>query len=208
MYDKIQSKNDLKRFIEADLRSLGINRVSKKIKLKSVFVPQIWKYEVLLRKLEYYVNNNKKVMKFFYNLRLKRYGLKLGGYTIAPNIFGPGLCLCHTGTIIINENCNIGANARIHAGVNIGNYSRLDKNWVPDNTPTIGDNVYIGPGAKLFGKIKIGNNVAIGANAVVTKDVPDNTTVAGVPAKTINQKGSAGLIIYGANIKNRVEHIE
>jgi serine O-acetyltransferase len=44
-------------------------------------------------------------------------------------------------------------------------------------SPTIGDNVYIGPGAKIFGKIRIGNNVRIGANCVVFCDVPDNSTI-------------------------------
>jgi serine O-acetyltransferase len=60
--------------------------------------------------------------------------------------------------------------------------------------PTIGDNVYIGPGAKIFGKITIGNNVAIGANAVVNSDVPSICTFGGIPAKKISNKGSDGLI--------------
>lgn len=55
--------------------------------------------------------------------------------------------------------------------------------------------MYIDPEAKLFGKIKIGNNVAIGANAVVTKDVPNNCVVVGVPAKIISQAGSAEYIL-------------
>ena len=55
-------------------------------------------------------------------------------------------------------------------------------------TPTIGDNCIIYPGAKIFGKITIGNNVVIGANAVVNKDVPDNAVVAGVPARIIRYK--------------------
>ena len=54
--------------------------------------------------------------------------------------------------------------------------------------PTIGDNCIIYPGAKIFGKITIGNNVVIGANAVVNKDVPDNAIVAGVPARIIRYK--------------------
>ena len=49
----------------------------------------------------------------------------------------------------------------------------------------IGDNVYIGVGAKVLGNIRIGNNVKIGANAVVIKDVPDNATVVGVPARVV-----------------------
>lgn len=79
MNDRIQSKSDLKNFIDADLKSLGIEKISIKQKLKALFIPQIWKYEILLRKLEYYINSNKKIMMAFYNIRLKRYGLKLGG---------------------------------------------------------------------------------------------------------------------------------
>ena len=60
--------------------------------------------------------------------------------------------------------------------------------------PTVGDNVYIGPGAKMFGKIVIGNNVAIGANAVVTRDVPENAVVVGIPARVISFEGSKGYI--------------
>ena len=57
-----------------------------------------------------------------------------------------------------------------------------------DKTPRIGDHVNIAPGAKVFGGITIGNNVFIAANAVVTKDVPDNTIVGGVPATIIKRK--------------------
>jgi serine O-acetyltransferase len=61
-------------------------------------------------------------------------------------------------------------------------------------TPTIGDNVYIAPGAKIIGNIKIGNNCAVGANAVVVKDVLEGTTVGGIPAKVISDTGSRGYI--------------
>lgn len=62
--------------------------------------------------------------------------------------------------------------------------------------------MYIGPGAKLFGKIHIGDNVAIGANAVVNKDVPSNVTVAGVPAKIISNKGSKAIFQRGIQNEN------
>lgn len=124
----------------------------------------------------------------------ERYGYKLG-ITILLNVFGPGLCICHVGTIIVNSNVKVGFDCRIHAGVNIGNSSNLGNGWGADNTPVLGDNVYIEPGAKLFGKVKIGNNVAIGANAVVNKNFPNDVTIAGVPAKIISNKKSN--VIHG-----------
>jgi serine O-acetyltransferase len=59
--------------------------------------------------------------------------------------------------------------------------------YLPENRPTIGDNVTIGAGAKVLGGIVIGDNVTIGANAVVTKSLPDNVVAAGVPAKIIRR---------------------
>lgn len=56
--------------------------------------------------------------------------------------------------------------------------------------PILGDNIYIGPGAKIVGSVKIGNNVAIGANCVVTKDIQDNAVVIGIPGKVISHEGS------------------
>ena len=154
-----------------------------------------------MRVLEYWHNCRQdffgKIVYQVKKLAYDKYSRKLG-FSIPINVFGPGLCIVHAGTIVVNEKAKIGANARIHVGVNIGNSAPFGKDWVPDNVPIIGDNVYIGPGAKLFGKIKIGNDVAIGANAVVTKDVPDHVTVAGVPARIINTNGSEGRIIKGA----------
>ena len=66
------------------------------------------------------------------------------------------------------------------------------------HAPVIGENCYIGPGAKNFGKIIIGDNTAIGANSVVNKSFPDgNVTLGGVPAKVISSTNSEGLLIRG-----------
>ena len=196
----IQSKKDFKYYIESDLKSLNCYPLTFKQRFSSYFCPAIWKYEVQLRKLEYRLNCKKgiinKILFWFGFRRFERYGYKLG-FTVPLNAFGPGLCLCHVGTIVINDHSKFGSNARIHVGVNVGNYSRLDENWTPNNAPIFGDNVYLGPGAKVFGGVHIGDNVAIGANSVVNKDVPNHVTVAGVPAKEINDHGSIGLMIYG-----------
>ena len=82
--------------------------------------------------------------------------------------------------VVLHRNCIIGENCVIGQGCTIGGRAGHG------GPPIIGDNVYIGPGARLLGDFKIGNNVVIGANAVVIKDVPDNSVVAGVPAKIIN----------------------
>lgn len=103
---------------------------------------------------------------------------------------GEGFYIGHYGTMVVNSNSIIGKNVNISPGVNIGQANRGKYKGVPQ----VGDNVYIGPGAKLIGAIKIGNNVCIGANAVVTKDVPDNACVAGVPAEIISMKGAIGYV--------------
>jgi serine O-acetyltransferase len=104
---------------------------------------------------------------------------------------GKGLYIGHFGGIILSTHSVMGEYCNISQGVTIGQAGREGKQYVP----IIGDRVYIGPGAKLFGKIKIGNNVAIGANAVVTKDLPDNAVAVGIPAKIISYEGSKDFII-------------
>ncbi|EGW41099.1 bacterial transferase hexapeptide family protein [Desulfosporosinus sp. OT] len=111
------------------------------------------------------------------------------GFTIPRHVFGPGLSIAHWGSIVVHPDVRVGKNCRIHSAVNIGVFN--------EKCPIIGDNVYIAPGAKLFGGIIIGNNVTIGANAVVNKDVPSNVTVGGIPAKIISENNSSGLIVKG-----------
>ena len=65
---------------------------------------------------------------------------------------------------------------------------------------SIGNNVYIGPGAKIIGKIDIGDGVVIGANAVVNKDVPSGVTVGGIPAKVISNNNSDNHLIKATNL--------
>ena len=85
---------------------------------------------------------------------------------------GPGLYIGHFGGIILNGDCILGDNVSISQGVTIGVSGKKEKK----GCPTIGDNVYIGPGAKVHGKITIGEFCKIGANAVVAKDMPPHST--------------------------------
>jgi serine O-acetyltransferase len=104
---------------------------------------------------------------------------------------GKGLFISHFGNIIISHKVIIGDYCNISHEVTIGQSGRGGE----QKTPIIGDRVYIGPGAKIFGDIKIGNNVAIGANAVVNKDLPDNAVAVGVPAIIKSYKGSKDFVV-------------
>jgi serine O-acetyltransferase len=90
---------------------------------------------------------------------------------------GTGFMIDHFGGIIVSGYAKFGNQCRIRNGVVVGL-----KNVEEPGAPTIGNNVDIGAGAKVLGKIRIGNNVLIGANAVVISDVPDNSIAVGIPA--------------------------
>jgi len=175
----ITDKTTYKYYLERDLAAYQLSKLS--------FYNYWWmdclRFQRRLRKIEYLHNVRKsnpfcQIYLFLLEAINHRLAVRLG-LTIPKNVCGAGLCIVHYGTIVISHNAKIGENLRIHPSTSIGNYN---------GTPQIGDNVYIGPGAKLFGNIHIGNNVAIGANAVVNKDIPDNVTVGGIPAKIISEK--------------------
>ena len=82
---------------------------------------------------------------------------------------GPGLYIGHLGGITVSRRAVIGRNCALSQQVTIGADAH--------GAPLIGDDVYIAPGARIFGRIRIGNNVKIGPNAVVGQDIPDNVVV-------------------------------
>jgi serine O-acetyltransferase len=121
---------------------------------------------------------------------MRRYMFKYGIEISYRTEIGPGFYVGHFGGIVITSKARIGKNCNISQGVTIGGSNRGERK----GAPTLGDGVYVGPGAKLFGNIKVGNNVAIGANCVVTKDVPDNAVIVGVPGKVISFNGARAYI--------------
>ncbi len=117
---------------------------------------------------------------------LRHYHYKYGIELPRGTKVGEGFYIGHFGGIIISGGAVIGRNCNISQGVTIGVAGRGENRGIP----IIGDGVYMGAGSKIIGKIRVGNNVAIGANAVVTKDVPDNAVVVGIPAKIISMEGN------------------
>lgn len=172
----ITSRRELKEYLEADRKALG-----KKYDHPKFFGDEIWKFQIFLRKYEYYLNSSRggnRLLKMYYRLRWHNAGIKLG-FMVPPNVFGKGLAIVHYGLLTVNGNARIGENCRIQEGVNIGAKNNGE-------SPVIGDNVYIGSGAKIVGGITIASNVVIGAGAVVVKSIEEeHTTWAGVPAKKL-----------------------
>lgn len=103
---------------------------------------------------------------------------------------GPGLYLGHPFMIVINWRVKIGRDCSIAHEVTLGSNGRGELK----GCPVIGDRVYIGPGAKVIGAIRLHDCAAIGANAVVTHDVPENGVAVGIPARVISSKGSEGYV--------------
>jgi len=179
----IESRADLQAYLEADRVALGCER-----SLKALVLDDVWRYQRSLRRLEYRLNaGGNPVALLAAKLRHRRHGRRLG-FSIPPNVFGPGLSIAHPGTIVVHSEARIGAGCRLHVDVVIG-ASRGDA-----GVPAIGDHCYIGPGAKVFGAIEIGDGTVIGANAVVNRSFPEgNVTLAGVPASPVGSRASEAI---------------
>jgi serine O-acetyltransferase len=189
----IKSKEDYKYYLETDriaLRRPKRRGVRGFIKEKLISPDYIWDFQKILRKVEYLNNREKRGLfrqiQYFGALRRFKHLSTLLGYAIPVNCFGPGLFIVHrVGPIVIHPEVKIGANCRIHCGVVIGIIPGRHK------APHLGDNIFIGPGVKVFGDIEIADNISIGANAVVNKSFTEsNITIAGVPARKVSSKYS------------------
>jgi serine O-acetyltransferase len=117
------------------------------------------------------------------DFRLKQY-IEIGTLDI-----GKGLCIYHGDGVVIGEGVRVGDGLTIEHQVTLGN--RIGH---ADDTgyPVIGNNVFIGAGAKVLGGITVGDNARIGANAVVIRDVPPNATAVGIPARVARVAAPAG----------------
>jgi serine O-acetyltransferase len=125
---------------------------------------------------------------------LRHYSYKFGIFIPFDTPIGVGLYIGHCGDIHFNAQARLGSNCNISQGVTLGQANRGNNKGYP----IIGDGVYIGPGAKVVGAVRVGNNAAIGANCVVTKDVPENAVVVGVPGRVISYAGATEYVEHTA----------
>lgn len=181
----ILSKADYIRCLTQDAIALRCSRRHPRL-----FGDDIWKFQRCLRKCEYYSTFPKWKRALYFipilcnRLAFHSKSMQLG-FSIPVGVFEEGLSIAHRGTIVVNSNAKVGKNCRIQEGVNIGATSGSAK------APIIGNNVFIGTGAKIIGDVTIADDVAIGANAVVVKSITEpGTTWGGVPAKKISSNNS------------------
>lgn len=141
----------------------------------------IKRYLRWLRKEEKYSSNKwGRYLSYWYRGRKNRLGARLG-FIISAGCFEEGLRLEHFGSVIVNPKARIGKNCIIHGNCCIGSTGGY-----PDESPVIGDNVDIGQFAQILGKIRIADNVKIGAGAVVVTDIlTPGVTVVGIPGKVL-----------------------
>lgn len=181
----IRTKQDLRLFLNEDkITHSRLKRLIEKFTYSDQY--PISPFMIHLRHVEYYTNKRKKIIDYLpylwhlYNYRKLRLKFQLG---LPPNVASSGFHLVHTGFIRIGKDVKIGTNCTILPMVLIGRSGPGKKADI-----IIGNNCYISTGATIIGPSIIGNNVTIAAGAVVTKDIPDNCIVGGVPAKIIKYK--------------------
>lgn len=189
-YLMIRTRKDLQFYLNEDRNRNGVPPYFGGAFLRRLVGSEqarVFHYLYCLRHCEYHLNNKESLwhrfMYMVYKVRLSRLGCRYG-ISIHLNSCGYGLRIMHLsggGGVLINA-IKVGNYCGFNSGVLIGN------NDGEANRPTLGDYVAFGPGAKAFGKITIGNNVFVAANSVVTKDVPNNCIVGGIPAKIIKTK--------------------
>ena len=189
----ITDRQTYREYVKEDLKAYGLTHVG--------FYNYWWmdclRFQLRLRRIEYLHNTAghnplKGLWRFVLEVVNHRLATRLG-FTIPKNVFGPGLHIVHYGTIVVHPDARVGRNCRLHPSTSIGDYNGV---------PHLGDNVYIGPGAKIYGPVTLGDNVAVGANAVVNKSFGSNVTLGGVPARIVAEKGAMEQGVFGDSLLN------
>jgi serine O-acetyltransferase len=184
-------KEDIKRyFTQAEVKKgiTGWKMAKKVVRNQALWMIFIYRYGRWLH-TQCSVPVVKPVLKMLYALVSTPLEILLGINIHLGADIGKGFYIGHYGGIWIGP-VKMGEYCNISQSVTIGIGGRGECRGLPE----IGSRVYFAAGAKVFGKIKIGNNVAIGANAVVSKSLPDNAVAVGNPARIVSHEGSEGFI--------------
>ena len=170
-------KEDLKRYVyhEGLTDSSRLKKVFELCFCQGLIATIVHRMGVSIRKLDSRVI--RKPLLAFWFIAKKLVEIIFSIHISGAAELGPGFYIGHFGCFI---NAKTGRNFTVSQGVTLGHAGGGKK-----GVPIIGDNVYFGAGSKAIGPVKIGSNVRIGANAVVVKDIPDNSTAVGIPAKVI-----------------------
>lgn len=180
----IESRQDYIEFLRSDLQAHNLKKWTFFARWKR---PELY-FQRLMRRVEYYRTKRDmfhRALGVVHRFRLQRMSLR-SGITFPAGGAAEGLSIAHYGSIVVNAKTRIGRYCRIHSATNIGTAG--------GGVPQFGDFVYIGPGAVIYGDIKIGDRVVIGANSVVNKDVPEGVTIAGAPARIISTNDSSQIM--------------
>ncbi len=182
--NRINTKNDLKNWVEYEREKYGGGIASV---IREVFPISesdvLRKHQVILRKTEYHTNCRHKVRALLCKIKLKRIQNKYALH-IPINTCGRGLKIMHLGPVLMNGRVTVGKDCSFHIN------TALVAGGTSDEVPYLEDGVVVGIGAVVLGNVHVARNVAIGANAVVNKNVVDeNIAVAGVPAHKVSDGG-------------------
>ncbi len=178
---KITSRKQLSFFIQADwMINRGKFKPSFKDKVWGLIIPDyIMSYLEAMRKVSYYKNGGgifRIPLLLYYYRKYHKLGIKLG-FHIGNDVFGYGLKIPHYGTIVVGGKNEIGNYAVLHTST-----------CITGNGKTIGDGLYLSTGVKITSKLRLGNNISIGANSLVNKSFEkDNLLIGGIPASIIKE---------------------
>lgn len=180
----MQSVNELKEFLKQDNQGYGLLPFYKRfiLRLGGSENYRINEFFRILRHYECALLGGGKLSVLYWKMRYN-HARNWSQMYVSPFTFGKGVKVVHPGFLRVDDWISIGENCTILPNVLFGKKNSM----LPNNKVKIevGNNCYVSTGAVILGPITIGDNVIIGANAVVNKDVPDNVVVAGVPAKII-----------------------
>lgn len=184
------SFRELRDWLAADLYRYAGNARFKSFLRHFLFTPG-YKYTVWMRACGYFKRKRAALPLYVFTkwmlMRCRyKYGIAIPEYTV----IGPGLFINRFGGVMINGDAIIGANCNITHGAMLGQSNR----GANAGSPILGDRVFLAAGSKVIGRVRIGDDAVVGANAVVTKDVPEKGVVGGIPAKLLSFEGSAGYV--------------